>query len=80
MSTKLSEANFADANDIPRELSPSKNTDSEESISSEVNDPCYYVVQKSLVRKLDMTLMPIPARYAASFLYICGCFGAIAAL
>ncbi|KAH7158984.1 major facilitator superfamily domain-containing protein [Fusarium sp. MPI-SDFR-AT-0072] len=60
MSTKLSETNFAAADGKKTlELSPSKNTDREEGISSEVDDPSYDAVQKSLVRKLDMTLMPM---------------------
>ncbi|KAF5569938.1 allantoate permease [Fusarium phyllophilum] len=59
MSTKLSEANFAAADGKPLQLSLSKNTDHEEGISSEVDDPSYDAVQKSLVRKLDMTLMPM---------------------
>ncbi|KAL7764686.1 hypothetical protein ACKLNR_005831 [Fusarium oxysporum f. sp. zingiberi] len=60
MSTKLSETNFAPADGKETlELSPSKNTDREEGFSSEVNDPSYDAAQKSLVRKLDMTLMPM---------------------
>ncbi|KAJ0144319.1 Uncharacterized protein HZ326_12934 [Fusarium oxysporum f. sp. albedinis] len=60
MSTKLSETNFAPADGKETlELSPSKNTDREEGFSSEVNDPSYDTAQKSLVRKLDMTLMPM---------------------
>jgi hypothetical protein len=59
MSTKPSEANFATADGKTLELSPSKNTDREEGISSEVDDPSYDTVQRSLVGKLDMTLMPM---------------------
>ncbi|KLP12325.1 allantoate permease [Fusarium fujikuroi] len=59
MSTKLSEAYSAAADGKTLELSPSKNTDNEVGISSEVDDPSYDSVQKSLVRKLDMTLMPM---------------------
>ncbi|KAM0259464.1 hypothetical protein ACHAPA_010741 [Fusarium lateritium] len=59
MSTKASETNFAPADDKETlELSPSKTTDRGEGISSQVDDLSYYAVQKSLVRKLDMTLMP----------------------
>jgi hypothetical protein len=60
MPTKLSQMNFAPVDGKETlELSPSKNTDREEGVSSEVNDPSYDAAQKSLVRKLDMTLMPM---------------------